>query len=69
MFVTWDEDDYTSDQHIPTFVVAPSVPNGTAVATRFDPYALLRAAEDMLGIGTYLGAAADAPDMRPGFGL
>ena len=69
VFVTWDEDDYTSDQHIPTFVVAPSVPRGTAVATRLDHYALLRAAEDMLGIGTYLGAAADAPDMRPGFGL
>jgi hypothetical protein len=69
VFITWDEDDYTTVQHVPTLVIAPQVAPGTAVATRFDHYSLLRTAEEMLGIDTYLGNAATATSMRAGFGL
>jgi hypothetical protein len=69
VFITWDEDDYSGDQHIPTLVVAPSIAPGTTVATTFDHYSLLRTTEEMLGLGTDLGAAATATSMRPGFGL
>ena len=33
VFITWDEDDYSSTQHVPTLVLAPSVPPGTAPST------------------------------------
>ncbi|MDQ3857328.1 MAG: alkaline phosphatase family protein [Actinomycetota bacterium] len=71
IFITWDEDDYSSvdSQHIPTLVVAPSTPAGAASATRFDHYSLLRTTEEMLGLTTYLGRAADATSMRGEFGL
>jgi hypothetical protein len=69
VFVTWDEDDFTAVQHVPTLVVAPQVAPGTAVATTFDHYSLLRTTEEMLGLDTYLGQAAPATSMRGGFGL
>jgi hypothetical protein len=69
VFLTWDEDDGGAGNHIATLVAAPSVPAGTRVGTAFDHYALLRTTEELLGISTYLGQAASAPSMRPGFGL
>ena len=36
VFVTWDEDDNSPDNHILTLVIAPSVVPGTKVATRLD---------------------------------
>jgi hypothetical protein len=69
VFITWDEDDYSSDQHIPTLVVAPPIAPGTTVSTTFDHYSLLRTTEEMLGLSTDLGGAATATSMRPGFGL
>ncbi len=57
------------DCHIPTIVIAPSIRPGTTVGTRFDHDALLRTTEDLLGIGTHLGNAANAPSMRPAFGF
>jgi hypothetical protein len=69
VFVTWDEDDYSSTQHIATLVVAPSVPAGTTVATTFSHYSMLRSTEEMLGIGSFLGGAAAATSMRSGFHL
>jgi hypothetical protein len=69
VFITWDEDDYTTVQHVPTLVVAPQVAPGTTVATRFDHYSLLRTTEEMLGLDTYLANAATATSMRDGFGL
>jgi phosphatidylinositol-3-phosphatase len=69
IFITWDEDDNTAVQHIPTLVVAPSVPPGTAASTTFDHYSLLRTTEEMLGITPYLGNAATAASMREPFGL
>jgi hypothetical protein len=69
VFITWDEDDNTAIQHIPTLVVAPSVQPGTAVETTFDHYSLLRTTEEMLGVTPYLANAATAASMRKPFGL
>jgi phosphatidylinositol-3-phosphatase len=71
IFVTWDEpDDFGTDpprDTIATIVIAPTVPAGTKVATRFDHYAMLRTTEELLGLSPFLGAAANAPSMRRGF--
>lgn len=71
VFVTWDEDDYSASnaQHIATLVVAPSVRPRTTSNTRFDHYALLRTTEELLGLKTFLGAAATAASMRAAFHL
>jgi hypothetical protein len=69
LFVTWDEDDELSGNHIPTLVIAPSVAPGTAVAERLDHYSMLRATQEMLGLEPLLGAAASAADMRAPFNL
>jgi hypothetical protein len=68
VFITWDEDDFTSVQRVPTIVVAPSVAPGTEAATTFDHYGLLRTTEDMLGLD-HLGGAATATSMKEAFGL
>ncbi len=54
-------DEYT---RMPNVFIAPSVAPGTVVTSRADHYALLRATEEMLGIPTFLGHAATAPDLR-----
>ena len=69
VFITWDEDDLLSANHIPTLVIAPSVPAGTRVSARLDHYAMLRATQEMLGLTPLLGAAATAADMRAPFSL
>jgi phosphatidylinositol-3-phosphatase len=72
VFLTWDEDDSIlglGDNHIPTLVIAPSVPPGSRVTARLDHYAMLRATQEMLGVTPLLGAAATAPDMRAPFHL
>lgn len=69
VFVTWDEDDYHHNQHIPTLVLAPSVPRGIKVGTTFNHYSMLRTTEELLGIGRYVGNAANASSMRRGFHL
>ena len=69
VFVTWDEDDDFSDNHIPTLVIAPSVAPGTRVTDRLDHYAMLRATQEMLGVTPLLGSAAGAADMRTPFNL
>ena len=60
VFLTWDEDDGSASNHIPTIVVGPSTPAGTVSGTAFDHYALLKTAEQLLGITTFLGHAGDA---------
>jgi hypothetical protein len=71
IFITWDEpDDFGANPPkagIPTIVIAPTVPAGTNVATRFDHYSMLRTTEEMLGLSPFLGAAASAPSMRGDF--
>jgi phosphatidylinositol-3-phosphatase len=69
VFVTWDEDDNLSGNHIPTLVIAPSVVPGTTVADRLDHYSMLRATQEMLGVEPLLGNAATAADMRAPFNL
>ena len=69
VFLTWDEDDLLSGNHVPTLVIAPSVAAGTTVAARLDHYAMLRATQEMLGVTPLLGAAATAADMRTPFNL
>jgi hypothetical protein len=59
-------DEYTP---VPNVFMAPSVRPGTVVAARLDHYALLRATEEMLGLGAFLGRAAGAPDLRPLIGI
>jgi hypothetical protein len=55
-------DEYTP---VPNAFIAPSVPPGTVVTVQVDHYALLRATEELLGLGAFLGRAAAAPDLRP----
>jgi hypothetical protein len=69
LFVTWDEDDDFSANHIPTLVIAPSVAPGTFVTERLNHYSMLRATQEMLGLEPLLGAAATAADMRAPFNL
>jgi hypothetical protein len=68
LFITYDEDDGSASNQIPTVVVAPHVRPGTRPAARFTHYSLLRTTEDMLGL-KHLGAARRAPSMRGAFGL
>jgi hypothetical protein len=69
VFLTWDEDDYSATNQIPTLVMAPSVRPGTVSSTTFNHYSMLRTTEEMLGIGTFLGNAATATSMRSAFHL
>jgi hypothetical protein len=69
IFLTWDEDDFTDVNQIATIVIAPSTVPGTRSATRFHHYSLLRTTEEMLGLTTYLGAAAGVTSMRSAFNL
>jgi phosphatidylinositol-3-phosphatase len=69
VFITWDEDDGHSGNHVATVVVSPYTTPGTRSATAFTHYSLLRTAEQLLGITTFLGNAASATGMRSAFGL
>jgi hypothetical protein len=68
VFITWDEDDGTSGNHVATIVIAPSVKPCTRVTTHFSHYSMLRTTEEQLGLGL-LGNAAMATSMRATFGL
>jgi hypothetical protein len=68
VFITWDEDDGTSGNHVATLVIAPSVTPGTQSATSFNHYSLLRTTEEGLGLAL-LGNAATATSMRSAFNL
>lgn len=68
VFLTWDEDDSGHGNHVATIVAAPAVARGTVASERFSHYSMLRTAEEMLGL-RFIGAAAQAPSMRPAFGL
>jgi phosphatidylinositol-3-phosphatase len=68
VFITYDEDDGSNSNHIPTLVISPTTKPGTKSPTRFTHYSLLRTTEEMLGLKK-LGAARTAPSMRSAFGL
>lgn len=69
VFLTWDEDDGTSGNHVLTLVISRRIRPGTRSGARFDHYSLLRTTEELLGVARRLGAASRAPDMRAAFGL
>jgi phosphatidylinositol-3-phosphatase len=68
VFVTWDEDDRASGNHVATIVLSAYTPSGTRSAKRFDHYSLLRTSEELLG-AALLGNAAHAGSMRAAFHL
>jgi hypothetical protein len=69
VFLTWDEDDSSMSNQIPTLVMAPSVVPGTRPTTTFNHYSMLRATEEMLGLSPLLGNAASATSLRSAFNL
>jgi hypothetical protein len=69
IFITWDEDDSSSGNHVATIVVSPYTTPGTQSTTAFTHYSLLRTTEQLLGITTFLGNASGAASMRTAFGL
>jgi phosphatidylinositol-3-phosphatase len=69
VFLTWDEDDGKSGNHIATLVIAPSVAPGTTSSTAFTHYSMLRTTEELLGLSPFLGNAATATSMRSAFNL
>jgi arylsulfatase A-like enzyme len=58
LLVTFDEDDRSGDNHIPTFIVGAGV-QATRTDQRIDHYDMLRTLEDMYGLPP-LGEAANA---------
>jgi phospholipase C len=60
VFITWDEDDDSSGNHVATLVASPSTPAGMTSAMQFNHYSLLKTTEQLLGISTFLGHAGDA---------
>lgn len=68
LFITMDESDASASNHVPTYVVAPSVPRGQRVATAFTHYSLLATTEQLLGLPR-LAHARGATTMVAGFHL
>jgi hypothetical protein len=68
LFITWDEDDHSANNHIATIVISPSTKPGTKHATHFNHYSLLRTTEEMLELPK-IGQAKSATSMRHAFGL
>ncbi|MGA7912434.1 MAG: alkaline phosphatase family protein [Candidatus Dormiibacterota bacterium] len=62
LFITWDEDDNSADNHVLTLVIAPGV--GHRVSNNaYNHYSLLATVEDLMGVGR-LGRAAQASTMH-----
>jgi len=60
LIVTWDEDDYSADNHVATIFVGPMVKQGI-YAQRVDHYTVLRALLDLYGLSLLGRSAAAAP--------
>ena len=58
LIVAWDEDDYNEDNQIPTIFYGANLRNGTVAAGTWTHHNLLRTLEDMYGVATHAGAAA-----------
>jgi phosphatidylinositol-3-phosphatase len=61
LFITWDEDDGSTDNQVLTLVVAQGVAHRSS-SKRYTHYSLLATMEDLLGVGR-LGQAAGAAPM------
>lgn len=68
VFIAWDEDDHTSGNRIPLFVVAPSVRPGTLSTTAIRHPALLDLTEQLLRLPALPGASGGT-ELRRTFGL
>ena len=68
--VTFDEGS-TRSNRVVTLVISPTTPPGTKSATKFDHYSLLKTTEQLLGVPTRLGRAAEPStlSMRTAFHL
>jgi hypothetical protein len=60
LILTWDEDDFSSSNHIPTLFVGPMVRPGR-YGTRIDHYSVLRTLTEMYGLPALGDAAGSAP--------
>jgi phosphatidylinositol-3-phosphatase len=82
LMLTWDEGDSggsgdcarnttTPGCHVATMVVSPTTPAGTRSGALFNHYSLLKTTEQLLGLPTTLGHAADPSthSMRTAFNL
>ncbi len=58
LIITWDEDDYKEDNQIPTVFHGANLRNGTVAGGIWTLHNLLRTLEDMYGVATHAGAAA-----------
>jgi phosphatidylinositol-3-phosphatase len=67
IFITWDEDDGSSSNHVATIVISPYTPAGATSGTEFTHYSLLKTSEQLLGINTFLANAAGASSMVSAF--
>ncbi|MGA7913037.1 MAG: alkaline phosphatase family protein, partial [Candidatus Dormiibacterota bacterium] len=60
LFITWDEDDGSADNHVLTLVVLPTA--GHRVSSRpYTHYSLLATIEDLMGVGRLAHAAQASP--------
>ena len=64
IFLTWDEDDFTTVNQVATIVITPTTAAGTRSGSAFNPYSLLKTTEQMLGLSTFIGHANDAGTAR-----
>ena len=66
LFVTWDEDDGSGDNHVLTLVISPGQPHRVSQVA-YDHYSLLASIELLLGVGRLGQAASATPmlDLRP----
>jgi len=69
LFITFDEDDKSANNHIATVVVSPSTATGTVDNGSYNHYSMLRTTEEMLNLPVTLGGAVGAMSMRTGFAL
>lgn len=60
LIITWDEDDYNLDNRIPTVLFGANLRDGTTAAGTWTHHNMLRTLEDMYGITTHAGSAAQA---------
>jgi phosphatidylinositol-3-phosphatase len=67
VFLTWDEDDGSTPNHIVTIVISPTS-KGISSSTAFTHYSMLRTTEEILGL-PLLGAAQNANSMLATFKL
>lgn len=58
LIITWDEDDYDEVNQIPTIFCGANLRNGTVAAGTWTLHNLLRTLEDMYGLSSHAGAAA-----------